>query len=456
MGAGNVQSRRPTTVAVMAGGRGLRLWPRSTSAAPKQFHGFFGGPVLLQQSLALAGLVAPSEQTYVITAAEYGMVCRTIVGDQARIVTEPFGRDTAACVGLAALLAEADHPGAVLVLMPSDHWVGDFQSFARTLRTAADLAEREERLITVGVRPDRPETGYGYILAGEQGQGFRKGIGFREKPGREEAERLIAGGDVFWNAGIFVARATVFLRLIGQHLPGLGAALGRIAGALGTPQEAGVLTEEYGRLPSISFDHGVAERLGDFLVVPAEFPWDDLGSWPAFARLLPADADGNVTAGQVLVWGAQRCLADTPDLRTVLLGVSDLIVVQEGDHLLITSPQRSQDLKQVAAALENRPAETAQHRSWGWERTWADTGTYRARILQVRAGEVLTLTGVPGRQETLYIDRGEGEAVVGEGRQRIAAGVSVQVEPDCTCQIFARTSVRILAVSGNLAAESPP
>lgn len=333
-----------TTVAVMAGGRGLRLWPRSTAHSPKQFHGFFGGPVLLCQCLALAGLIVPPERIYVVTAMEFTERCRAIAGAKVRLLAEPTGRDTAACVGIAALHAEAEHPGAVLALLPSDHWVGDYGAFAETMREAVDLAGREQRLVTVGVKPDRAETGYGYItVAG------RRGVRFHEKPGAREAARLIAGGNVLWNAGIFVAQASVFLHLISRYLPALGAALDRIRAALGTEEEARVLAAVYAALPSISFDHGVAERLDDFLVVPAAFPWDDLGSWSAFARLLPTDSVGNITAGQVHAYDSVRCLADTPGLQTVLLGVADLVVIREGDCLLVASVDRAQEVKQVGA-----------------------------------------------------------------------------------------------------------
>lgn len=348
-----MEKPRGPCVAIMAGGRGLRLWPRSRSYVPKQLQGFFGAPVLLRQSLAAAAALSPAACTYVVTAADLLEQTRAVTGPGIRLIAEPFGRDTAACAGLAALHIRREDPDAVMVLLPSDHFIGDVPAFARTLAFAAGLAAEQDCLVTVGIRPTRPETGYGYIQAdpAERG-GYRLGLRFQEKPDAAEAARLIAGGNVYWNAGIFVARAATLLSLIERHAPEVMAGLRRIAEALGTPEEGAVIRSVYGALPSISLDRAVAEHLDHFLVVPGTFPWDDLGSWTAFARVLPRDEQGNLTAGETDLYDTSGCLVDTPDLKTTLLGVRDLIVVQDGDRLLIASADRAQDVKHVAAAHE--------------------------------------------------------------------------------------------------------
>jgi len=331
-------------VAIMAGGRGLRLWPRSSPRAPKQLQAFFGGPVLLQQSLAAAGALTPPSLTYVVTAADLAEPTRLLAGPEVRLLTEPRGRDTAACAGLAALCIEREHPGAVMLLLPADHWVGDQAAFARSLRTAANLAAEENCVVTLGIRPTRPETGYGYI----EMAGSHQGVRFIEKPDAGRAAALIAQGNVLWNAGIYAVRAAGLLDLIGRHLPALHDGLQRIAEALGTEDEERMIAEVYAGLHPISLDYGVAEKLDRFLVVPADFPWDDLGSWTAFSRVLPPDDDGNLTAGPVRVSDASGCLVDTPNLVTTLLGVRDLIIVQDGPHLLIAAADRAQEIKRVA------------------------------------------------------------------------------------------------------------
>ncbi|HYF94213.1 MAG TPA: mannose-1-phosphate guanylyltransferase [Symbiobacteriaceae bacterium] len=338
-------------VAIMAGGRGLRLWPRSSDRAPKQLRAFFGGPVLLQQSLAAAGALTTPARMYIVTAADLSEPTRTLAGPDVRILTEPRGRDTAACAGLAALHVEREHPGAVLLLLPADHWVGDQAAFVRCLRRAATLAGAHDCVVTLGVRPNRPETGYGYIEVAETDDVYcLRGVRFIEKPDRARAAALAQQSNVLWNAGIYAVRAATLLDLIRRHLPALGDGLARIAGALGSPEQDAATREVYGGLKPISIDHGIAEKLDRFLVVPAEFPWDDLGSWTAFSRVLPPDGAGNLTAGQVRVADASNCLVDTPDLATTLLGVSGLIVVQDGPHLLIAAAERAQDIKRIAEA----------------------------------------------------------------------------------------------------------
>jgi mannose-1-phosphate guanylyltransferase len=342
-------------VAIMAGGRGLRLWPRSSAQAPKQLRAFFGGPVLLQQSLAAAAALTAPGQTYIITGADLVEPTRAIAGAGARVLAEPRSRDTAACAGLAALHIEREHPEAVMLLLPADHWVGDQAAFHACVSRAVALAAAHDTVVTLGVRPTRVETGYGYIEVAETAADYYQGLRFREKPGHAEAAAMIARGGVLWNAGIYAVRARTLLDLIRRHLPPLGAGLDRIAAALGTPQEQAVIREVYDGLRPISLDHGVAEKLDAFLVVPANFPWDDLGTWTAFTRVLPADGTGNLTAGQVYVRDATNCLVDTPDLQTTLLGVSDLIVVQDGNRLLIAAKHRAQDVKSIAAVQEGSP-----------------------------------------------------------------------------------------------------
>jgi mannose-1-phosphate guanylyltransferase len=339
-------------VAIMAGGRGLRLWPRSNARAPKQLQGFFGGPVLLRQSLAAARALTAADRTYVVTAADLLEQTLALTDPDMAVIAEPFGRETAPCAGLAALHIQRTHPGAVMILLPADHWIGDLDAFAATLTAAVCLAERHDVLVTIGVEPTRPETGFGYIQTEATTEGYHRGLRFREKPDAREAARLIAGGNVFWNAGIFVARASTLLRLIQRHVPAVGAGLDHIAAALGTPAAEAVTRQVYAELPAMSLDRGVAEHLDHFLVVPAAFPWDDLGSWTAFTRILPPDRDGNLTSGTVYACDATGCLVDTPGLKTTLLGVQDLIIVQDGDRLLVAAAHRAQDVKRVAAAQE--------------------------------------------------------------------------------------------------------
>src|SRR5262245_21666401 len=269
---------------VMAGGTGTRFWPRSHRRTPKQLLPILSARSMLQETVRRARIVAPPERTLVITTEELAPAVRRQLPEvpSANVIGEPVGRNTAACIGLAAAKVEQEHPGGIMVVLPADHLVEDLPAFGRAVRLAADLAA-QEHLVTIGVRPTRPETGYGYIEWGTPLRGTRGhaawAASFTEKPALPKARRYVASGRYLWNSGMFAWRARRILEEMGRLLPTLARCLERIRPALGTPRERRTLRRHYPGLPSISIDYGILERVRRVAVVRGKFDWSDLGSW---------------------------------------------------------------------------------------------------------------------------------------------------------------------------------
>jgi mannose-1-phosphate guanylyltransferase len=349
---------------IMAGGGGTRLWPASRRARPKQLLalGTRASETLLQATARRVTALCPPKQQLVVTAAHLAnAVAQALPGLPARnIVGEPVGRNTAAALGLAAVMLEAQDPAAVLGCLPADQAVADEVAFGAVLERAFYLAETTGTIVTVGLLPTRPETGFGYLELGEPVAGGAHAVRrFVEKPDRPTAERYLAAGPsaYLWNGGMFFVTARRLRTEIEAHLPALAAGLGRIAAALGQGSAAfaRALAEIYPTLPSISIDHGVMERVGagGITTVAGAFGWNDVGSWTALGELRPADADENVCDGLVVAHDAHRNLVSTePGTLVALCGVDDLIVVQSQGAVLVMPRARAQDVKEIVTILE--------------------------------------------------------------------------------------------------------
>ncbi|HZZ81826.1 MAG TPA: mannose-1-phosphate guanylyltransferase [Gemmataceae bacterium] len=351
---------------IMAGGGGTRFWPRSRQAKPKQFLTLVGASTLLQQALERIEVLTPPERTWIITGAAY-------VAESARqlpalptdrIVGEPCGRDTAACIGLGAALVARDDPDAVMLVMPADHVIEPAQEFRRAAHVAEQMVlEHPQALVTFGIRPTFAATGYGYIergaeLSQRQNVSVYRVGSFREKPHVELAEEFLASGKHYWNAGIFVWRAATILAALRQNQPKLAAAVERIAAAWGTPRQDDVLAREYAGLDRISIDYAVMEKATEVLVVQAPFQWDDVGSWLALERRQPQDAEHNTILARHLGIDTHNCIiAGDPDKLIATLGVSDLIIIQDGDAILVAHRRDEAGIKKIVEQLKARGLE---------------------------------------------------------------------------------------------------
>ena len=355
-------------VVIIAGGKGERFWPQSRAARPKHLLPVVGDTPLLVQTLARVKGVVPAKNTFVITSAvqarEVARVCRGLI-PAANIVAEPAGRDTAAAVGLAAALVGARDPEGVFAILPADHVIHDTKAYQADLRAAIAAAGSAEVMVTIGIPPTEPATGFGYVQRGEEWGRVGEGKAARtvfavkrfvEKPKLEVAEAYLKSGDYMWNAGMFVWSVPVVEAAFAAHAPELDAGLKKIRAALKKKQVlAAVLKKVYPTLVKISVDYALLEKSSNVVTIPASFDWDDVGAWPAVAKHFQCDESGNVARGDVV---AEQCSGNLVFTElghlVTLLGVSDLVVVHTKDATLVMPKGRAQDIKALLARVGAR------------------------------------------------------------------------------------------------------
>ncbi len=338
---------------IMAGGGGTRFWPRSRRTRPKQYLKFVGDDTLLRSTVKrLDGLVPPDRIVIITGQDQAALACEHSGLPKTAIVGEPEKRDTAACVGLGALIARSIRPDAVLLVFSADHVIEPAAAFRETMQRAAELAAEHQGIVTVGLRPDRPATGYGYIELGKRLDDGKpvafKVEAFREKPDLETARRFLQAGNFLWNSGIFAFTTETILESIRQNLPELHAGLMRIR----DPRDPAELHREYPNLKKISIDYGVMEKATNRHVVEATFKWDDVGTFDAVSRYLPTDSAGNVKRGDVMIFDAKNVLVDNDAPGAVVVsGVSDVMVVRSGDVVLVLPRKDAERVKDIVDRL---------------------------------------------------------------------------------------------------------
>ncbi len=351
---------------IMAGGGGTRFWPRSRQLRPKQFLALTGERTLLQLTLDRIEAAVPPERSWIITgAAHQDETSRQLPHVPAeRVIGEPCGRDTAACIGLGAALMARQDADAAMIVMPADHVIEPVQEFRRAVHVADGLVqENPEALVTMGIPPTYPATGYGYIhrgaeLAQRQGLGIYRVQAFREKPAADMAERFLASGEYYWNSGIFVWKAATILAALRERQPKLFAAVERIADAWNSAERASVLARAYAALERISIDYAVMEHAREVLVVQAPFLWDDVGNWNALERMNPQSAEGNTILATHCGLNTRRCIIVGDAGRLIAtVGVDNLLIVQDGDALLVADRRDESAVKQLVELLRKKGLE---------------------------------------------------------------------------------------------------
>ncbi|MDX2039172.1 MAG: mannose-1-phosphate guanylyltransferase [Isosphaeraceae bacterium] len=346
---------------VMAGGSGTRFWPKSRRNRPKQLLRLHGDATMLQQTVArVAGLVPP-ERVHVITGADQAAATIAQLPQLPRghVVGEPCPRDTAACVGLAALIVAKADPEGTMIVMPADHVISPTEVFLDTVRAAVDVIDADpSTFVTFGIKPTRPETGYGYIERGEllgtpNGIALNRVAQFREKPDLETAKQFLEAGNFAWNSGIFLWRAQAILDALRTHRPQLAAALDRVGAALGTPEEAEVLAREYPLMEKVPIDKAVMEKAPNVRVLEVVYDWSDVGDWRALTTLVEPDADGNAVQGTVHLVDTTDSIIVNDDAGLVaVLGLDDVVVIQSGGAVLVAKKDKLDRLKALVEGLD--------------------------------------------------------------------------------------------------------
>jgi mannose-1-phosphate guanylyltransferase len=353
---------------IIAGGKGTRFWPLSRSQRPKQLLKILSPKSLIRETADRIMPLSGCNQTLVVTVAEQLNALRRELRWLARknFLAEPQGKNTAPCIGLAALEVVGRDPESVMVVLPADHWITDANAFRNTIRSAVEIAMRHDSLITIGIRPAYPETGYGYIVKGNS-LGAKTGAyhvkRFREKPSVVVAQQLIRQGSL-WNSGIFVWKAANFLELMRRYQPTISRGLEKIKRGTGgkplgvpTPPIRNLIVREYKKMPNISVDYAVLEKAGSegkVITVEADFGWSDVGSWAAVHRMLAHDRNGNAGNGKWLSLGTKNSLIHAQGRLVVLLGMQDTMVVDTPDALLVGDIRRSQEVRELVDELNKK------------------------------------------------------------------------------------------------------
>jgi mannose-1-phosphate guanylyltransferase len=349
-----------TGTLIMAGGRGERFWPASRRDQPKQFHSFgMQEPLIAQAVHRLEALTPPARQLIITSRALVPQTAQLLpeLGEN-QIIGEPVGRNTAPCIGVAAVWM-AHHWGkdCVMIVQTADHYIKRPEEFLDCLRTGIQAAS-QEYLVTIGLEPDRPETGYGYLELDEPidpEAGLYRVRRFLEKPDKATAEKFFQGGNHLWNGGMFLWTCERILEEIEKHLPRLFDLLQRYAKALGAPDSTKVLEEIYPQFPNISIDYGIMEKAGRVATVRADIGWDDLGNWAVMERLHKKDGQGNVVSGPHLGVETRDCIISADSGLVATFGIQNLIVVKEADRVLVMPRDRAADLKELIQKIKEDP-----------------------------------------------------------------------------------------------------
>ena len=338
---------------IMAGGSGTRFWPLSRKSLPKQFLNLTGKGIMVNETIDRLFPVIEKENIFVVTSEMHAEL--TFVEAAGRlakdhVLAEPAARNTAACIGYAAMEIVKKYGDGVMGILASDAYIRDEAEFRRVLECAILEAEKADKLVTIGIKPHYPATGYGYIR--------RKSADsldveeFVEKPDLETAKQYVATGNYLWNSGMFVWKASVILKQLERLLPDVYECLETIGQSMGTEKEKETIAEIYPKIPKISIDYGIMERADNVIVLEGDFGWNDVGSLDAIETLHEPDENGNVICGGNISLDAKGCTSYSKERLIALIGVEDLIVVETKDVVLVCDKNRAQDVKKIVEQLE--------------------------------------------------------------------------------------------------------
>lgn len=354
---------------IMAGGGGTRLWPLSRKERPKQLLNLSGKDLMINETLDRLSKNIPRENMFIVTNAVQAELMKKETKGRMQddhVLVEPAARNTAACIGYAAMEIVKKYGDGIMCILPSDHFIKNEKEFSAIINAAVIAAEKTDALVTIGIKPSFPATGYGYIrikpgsetaVGDENGKNYSIVEEFVEKPDLETAEKYVKEGCYSWNSGMFIWKASTILSYMSRLLPDVYACLEKIGNAMNTPDERKVIEEVYPVIPKISIDYGIMERADHVLVISGEFGWNDIGSLDMLSIMKDADENGNTAYGEQLLIDTKDCIVYGTDKLIATVGISDLIVVQTEDAVLVCHKDKSQDVKTIVEALKKQEKE---------------------------------------------------------------------------------------------------
>lgn len=390
---------------ILAGGSGTRLWPISREQLPKQFLSIDGGHTLLEATINRLQPLVTKDNVLIVTKKDYAQGEAYHALHPYQTLLEPAGRNTAPAIALAAAWLTRNGDDPVMVVLPADHVIKDAGQFQRSLELAVEAA-RTGKLVTFGITPSRPDTGFGYIQAGsEQADSNVLTVQrFAEKPDAQTAEHFLKEGGYYWNSGMFVWRASTILREIAEHLPEVMAVLNEIIAAWQEGANINVIAEFFPRMPNISIDYGVLEKTDNVSLIPCDIGWSDVGSWDAVHEVSNKDGANNATQGNVITVDCRNTLIHSNKRLVTAIGLEDLNIIETADAVLITKRGESQRVREVVDVLKNNNAQEHKthltvHRPWGSYTVLEEEADFKMKRITVKPGERLSLQRHQHRSE---------------------------------------------------------
>jgi len=344
---------------IMAGGGGTRFWPLSRINKPKQILNISGNDVLINETIKRYEKIIPYENTFIVTIESQKKILEEVLladVPKRNILVEPVARNTAPCILYAAMNIYIKYGDAVMCVFPSDHYITNVERFRFILCNALKLAMNTGKLVTIGIKPTFPSTGYGYIKFAQKTDhtDFFEVLEFIEKPDFKHAKMYFDSGSYLWNSGIFVWKVSVILENFRRFLPRLYEHAEILLKYIGTQQEKEVLNKVYPQLQNISIDHGILERSNEIIVLPGDFGWNDVGSWDTLGNILPSDENGNIVKGDFIGIDTKNCIIYGNDKFIATIGIDNMIIVNTEDALLVCSKERAQDVKKLVNLLKKQ------------------------------------------------------------------------------------------------------